>query len=77
MLQTMKTVTSKLLSEVYQVPADSFKFEMMYMPMDSGTFQNDNFAEVLTALLAFTCLAVANVPTRILQLIADPNEPRI
>ena len=67
MLQTMTTVTSKLLSEVYQVPADSFKFEMMYMPMDSGTFQNDMFAEILTTLLAFAFLAVASLATRMLK----------
>jgi len=37
-LQTMTTVTSKLLSKVYGLSEDDFKFELLYMPMDSGTF---------------------------------------
>jgi len=69
MLQTMTTVTSKLLTEIYSQKEGSFKFEMMYMPMDSGTFHNDMFAEVVTALLAFSLLSAANIATGVLSTI--------
>ena len=77
MLQTMTTVTSKLLTEIYSQKEGSFKFEMMYMPMDSGTFHNDMFAEVIAALLAFSLLSAANIATRVLSTMSDPDEQKI
>lgn len=46
----MTTVTAKILTEVYGLAADSFKFEILYMPMDSGEFKNDLYAEVVFSL---------------------------
>ena len=57
----MTTVTSKLLTQVYNMPEDSFKFELMYMPMDSGIFRNDMYAEVVNSLMVFTLMTIANI----------------
>ena len=54
-----------------------FKFEVMYMPMNSGTFYNDMFGEVLTALLAFSFFAAASISTRTLKTMEEPDEERI
>lgn len=73
----MTTVTSKLLTQVYDLEEGSFKFELMYMPMDSKEFHNDMYAEVVNGLMAFTLLTIANLATRILNSMADPDESRI
>lgn len=73
----MTTVTAKILTEVYGLAADSFKFEILYMPMDSGEFKNDLYAEVVFSLAAFTMLAIANIGSRFISSLADVDEQRI
>ena len=58
-LQAMTTVASKIISQVYGV--DDFKFQLMYMPMDSKSFYNDNFAEVVGSLIPFMIYATMSV----------------
>ena len=48
-LQTMTTVTNKIISEVYK--KDSYAFQLMYMPMNSKPFYNDNYSEVVGTIL--------------------------
>ena len=77
MLQTFTTAASKILTDVYNVPADSFKFDLMYMPMNSNVFRNDLYAEVCYAVLGFTMLALSKIATRFTSTMEDPNENSI
>ena len=77
MLQTYTTAASKILTDVYSVPADSFKFDLMYMPMNSGMFRNDMYSEVCYAVLGFALLAVVKIVTRVTSTMEEPQEKQL
>jgi len=55
----MSTVTSKIISEEYNI--SDFKFELMYMPMNSIEFENDLYAEVCLDVLGFALLIMVKI----------------
>ena len=70
----MTTVTGKVLSEVYGKDESSFDLQLMYMPMNSKTFHNDAFAEVITSVMAFMLLALANLGSSVMKSMEGPDE---
>ena len=59
----MTSVTNKILSEVYG--SDSHNIQIMYMPMNSEEFENDNYAEIVGALIPITFYALINLFERV------------
>lgn len=58
----MTTATNKIISEVYGVPTDSYNFQIMYMPLDTGIFTNDAYTIVVMSLLPIIFLAISRLP---------------
>jgi len=61
-LQLMTTTTNKIISDVYKLPANSYNFQLMYMPLDTNEFLNDGFGFVVVQLMPIVFLAVARLP---------------
>ena len=74
-LQAMTTVTNKIISKVYG--KEDYAFQLMYMPMNSKPFYNDNYAEVIGTIMPLIIYAVANLASRTITLTSDINEDRI
>ena len=49
----------------------------MYMPMNSGTFQNDGFSEVLGVLLPYTIYAFISLTGRIFEEFSTSEERKL
>lgn len=73
----MTTVTSKIISEVYGVSKEDYSIQMMYMPMNSKSFENNNFAEVIATLIPFTLYASVKLASRIISEADSTDEKRI
>ena len=73
-LQAMTSVTNKILSEVYG--SDSHSIQMLYMPMNSGEFQNDGYSEVIGALIPITIFSFINLYERVKTNTTDTNEDK-
>lgn len=77
LLQTMTSVTNKVISEVYKVPADSYNFQLMYMPMDTSTFHNDFYWEYIGATMPIVYLAVVKLSQSIISTIGDARHEEL
>jgi len=49
----------------------------MYMPMNSPAFYNDNYSEVIGALLSFTIYTASALASRFISYTGDFNEEPI
>ena len=70
----MTSVTNKVLSEVYG--SDSHSIQMMYMPMNSGEFENDGYSEVVGALIPITIFTMINLYERVKTNTTDTDEEK-
>ena len=71
----MTTVTNKILTEVY---GKQPSIQMLYMPMDSlKEFENDNFAEVVGALIPMCIFVMINISERLKTHTSDSNEDKV
>ena len=53
----MTSVTNKIISDAEDYTGD-YKFQLMYMPMNTPIFHNDGFSEVVGSLLPLVFLGV-------------------
>ena len=67
----MTTVASKIISEVYNVPAEDYDFQLMYMPMNTQPFHNDFFWEVLGTMISFVLYAMYKLSELMVDTIKD------
>ena len=70
-LQAMTSVTNKVISEVYKIPAESYNFQIMYLPMNTSVFHNDFYWEYIGATLPIVYLAVVKLSSSIISTIGD------
>ena len=76
-MQTMTVATDKILGLVMEEDPEPYSFQLMYMPMNSQTFYNDAYAEVLAVLLTLTTFVFVNVITDFLQLTGTAEEQSV
>ena len=50
---------------------------MLYMPMNSGEFENDMFSEVVGALIPLMIFVLINFPERLKMATSDIDEERV
>ena len=73
----MTTVTKKILTHSLNVTETTFDFQLMYMPMDSEPFYNDDFAEVLATMFPVCLYAIIGIGARVVAEAADSQEIEI
>ena len=61
LLQVMTSVTNKIISEVYEVPAENYNFQIMYMPMDTNLFHNDFYWEYIGSSMPVVYLSIVKL----------------
>ena len=71
LLQAMTTVTNKVISEVYAVPPTTYNFQVMYMPMNTGTFHNDFYYEYIGSTLVVVYFAILKLSDSVISTIGD------
>ena len=67
----MTSFTSRIIRQVYGFAEDSYKFQLMYMPMDTEVFHNDNFSEVVGSLLPIIFLTLAKLANQTISATND------
>ena len=71
LFQIMTSFTNKIISQVYGNSEDSYKFQLMYMPLDSGVYHDDGWTAVIGSLLPVIFLTISRLANQTISATND------